>query len=81
MFQSFSRKARFKDLTYGLYPRLFYGASYQEIAAILNIPIGTVMSRLGRARALLRTRLTHAKEDNPQPIDPGEREAPGGNYK
>lgn len=39
--------------------------SYAEIASILGIPIGTVMSRISRGRALLRELL---EDRNPKPV-------------
>ena len=44
-----------------LRPLAFHGATYAELAAAFELPIGTVMSRISRARAHLRTDLNLPK--------------------
>jgi RNA polymerase sigma-70 factor, ECF subfamily len=59
--------------------REYEDLSYQEIAGILGCPVGTVMSRLARARARLRTLLSAQQKIVPDgskikhaaPPDPG----------
>jgi RNA polymerase sigma-70 factor (ECF subfamily) len=50
-----------ENLLVPLLLREIHDATYEEIAHILDIPKGTVMSRLFRARALLRKRLSARK--------------------
>ncbi len=40
------------------------GFSYQEISNIINIPVGTVMSRLHRGRSLFRRKLNKYAKEN-----------------
>ena len=47
------------------------GLNYREIAEALNVPVGTVMSRLSRGRRMLRAKLTTlaSRSDEPRSVE------------
>ncbi|HEY4461440.1 MAG TPA: sigma-70 family RNA polymerase sigma factor [Streptosporangiaceae bacterium] len=47
------------------------GYTYHETAAIMGTPVGTVMSRLHRARRALRSSLSSGRPGSPAPAGPG----------
>jgi RNA polymerase sigma-70 factor (ECF subfamily) len=42
------------------------GMSYREIADLISVPVGTVMSRLARGRERLERQLTHSAKKEPR---------------
>ena len=50
--------------------QVFHELSYQEIAGVLDIPIGTVMSRIHNAKRRLRRRLAGYMSESQGPIGP-----------
>jgi RNA polymerase sigma-70 factor (ECF subfamily) len=50
--------------------QVFHELSYQEIAQVLDIPIGTVMSRIHNAKGKLRRRLAGYMSESQSPLGP-----------
>jgi RNA polymerase sigma-70 factor (ECF subfamily) len=50
--------------------QVYHELSYQEIAQVLDIPIGTVMSRIHNAKSKLRRRLAGYMSESQSPIGP-----------
>ncbi|GAF89133.1 unnamed protein product, partial [marine sediment metagenome] len=48
------------------------GLSYDEVATFLDVPVGTVMSRMHRARQDLKARMTEMSDDEDRPMIPSE---------
>jgi len=50
--------------------QVYHELSYQEIAEVLDIPVGTVMSRIHNAKGKLRRRLAGYMSESQSPIGP-----------